>query len=340
MRFRFLSNLRGLTDCFRTGSSVPRVLVFVDKPQWAYHAIANALIKECPPSRMRIDVAFSKSGDVHLRDIYRRYDLIFILGWQLIGSLKNEGLSNRFPFMSLRRAITGIHSHHAWDGFLTTPDKSVSPPAFLIDFLGKFRGVNAVSNRLTELFRKCGLSETAYTPNGVDTELFTPRQHLAIGGPLRVGFAGNDQAKHDRRKGYSEYIINACDSPKISLQAVLWGQGRLPPEAMPAFYNSVDVYLCASASEGFSLSVLEAAGCGRPVVSTRVGGSEDLIVDGENGFLVDRNVEAIRERLLHLAENRALLVQMGLNNRKLVEEFWSWRRRAPAWLAFIEANLP
>ena len=38
---------------------------------------------------------------------------------------------------------------------------------------------------------------------------------------------------------------------------------------MPKFYNKLDIY-CASSSEGFSLSVLEASATGIPVISTKV----------------------------------------------------------------------
>ena len=108
---------------------------------------------------------------------------------------------------------------------------------------------------------------------------------------------------------------------------------------MPLFYNQLDVYLCASSSEGFSLSVLEASACGRPVISTRVGGCEDLIVDGENGFLVDRDIAAFAEKLRFLNNDRTLLARMGHKNREVIETNWSWKVRAKDWLDFIMNNL-
>jgi glycosyltransferase involved in cell wall biosynthesis len=54
-----------------------------------------------------------------------------------------------------------------------------------------------------------------------------------------------------------------------------------------SLYNSCDVWVCGSYSEGFHLPPLEAMACRCPVVSTRVGGPLDIIKPGINGYLVD-----------------------------------------------------
>ena len=60
-----------------------------------------------------------------------------------------------------------------------------------------------------------------------------------------------------------------------------------PQEAIRELYGSCDVWLCGSRAEGFHLPPLEAMACRCPVVSTRVGGSMDVIRPGENGYLYD-----------------------------------------------------
>lgn len=63
---------------------------------------------------------------------------------------------------------------------------------------------------------------------------------------------------------------------------------KLPPQdKLRDIYSSCDVWLCGSRTEGFHLPPAEAMACRTPVVSTRVGGPTDLIVDGVNGVLVD-----------------------------------------------------
>ena len=60
---------------------------------------------------------------------------------------------------------------------------------------------------------------------------------------------------------------------------------------MVEFYHSLDVYVCASRSEGTPNPCLEAAACGLPVITTAVGNMPELIRDGHNGFLVERRPE-------------------------------------------------
>jgi glycosyltransferase involved in cell wall biosynthesis len=313
-----------------------RVLLVCDRPNWAYDAIARALVKHNRDAELELDVFHLKGREDELRAAAAGYDGVFVLGWQLLAEL-NRRVRPRLRFLDRRRTLTGIHSHHSFDGRMTQPDRSVPPPRKLVRHLARFRGVNAVSRRLADLFRDAGL-DVVYTPNGVDTELFRPTSEIAAGGPLQVGFSGS--RKHDWRKGVSEFIEPAAAVPGVELRIAMPGDELyVPLEEMPAFYNSVDVYVCASSSEGFSLSVLEAAATGRPVVSTRVGGCEELIEDGVNGFLVDRDVEAIRDKLVLLRDDRALARAMGAAARRIVEERWSWELRSEAWLDFIRGHL-
>ncbi len=321
-----------------------------DRPNWAYDAIAKALIRYNNDPSISFDVAYIKGGDLPLEELVKDVEFVFVLGWQLIGDLK-EGrygrnlpfldsriVNNLLPFLDPGRVLTGIHSHHAWDKRETQPDRNVLPPRGLVKFLNQFPGVNAVSFRLYNIFKDSGLRNIIYTPNGVDTDLFLPEQEIRLDGPLRVGFSGNK--KHDWRKGITTFIEPACDLPGVDLRLAMPQEGHYVPLAdMHKFYNEIDLYICASSSEGFSLSVLEAAACGRPIISTRVGGSEELIEDGVNGFLIDRNVQAIQEKLKYFLDNRQAVRDMGAANREIVLGKWSWEKRAPAWIEFIRNAL-
>jgi len=70
-------------------------------------------------------------------------------------------------------------------------------------------------------------------------------------------------------------------------------------DSIRAVYASCDVWLCGSYSEGFHLPLLEAMACRCPVVSTRVGGSADIIKSGWNGYIVPvGDAEALANRLV------------------------------------------
>lgn len=72
---------------------------------------------------------------------------------------------------------------------------------------------------------------------------------------------------------------------------------------VPALLRGSDVFVFPSLAEGFALALLEALAVGLPVVATRVGGAEEAITSGENGFLVPPgDPEALAAALIALLD--------------------------------------
>ncbi len=84
-----------------------------------------------------------------------------------------------------------------------------------------------------------------------------------------------------------------------------------------------DVFVLPSLAEGFALALLEAMAAGLPVVATRVGGAEELITPGVNGFLVPpADPEALATALLNvLALEPAVLAAMRAAARRAAARF-------------------
>lgn len=99
---------------------------------------------------------------------------------------------------------------------------------------------------------------------------------------------------------------------------VIWPgfmDGRL---AMRTF----DVFVLPSNYEGFPYVLLEAMAEGLPVVSTRVGGSEEAIANGENGFIVPvGNVQALSESICKLLEDVEMRRRFGQKSLERVQAF-------------------
>ena len=272
------------------------------------------------------------------------YDLVFAMGWTFIIAKKKQLRYRReLTFLDRKKVIAGIHSHRSWDGYASLPDACPSPPEELVEQLSTLKGINVISRRLFHLFRAAGLSNITLTENGVDTDLFTPTRPITVdrSHPLVIGFCGSTNIdKHDYLKGYSQFIAPLRELPNVEVK-VLGGKGKdlVKRQDMPQLFNQIDLYICASASEGFSQSVLEASACGRGVISTRVGGCEDLILEGYNGFFIERDLPAIKSLVTRLEENRPLVQQLGQHNRKQVLERYAWAIQGLAWLKFIKSNL-
>ena len=82
--------------------------------------------------------------------------------------------------------------------------------------------------------------------------------------------------------------------------------------------HAFDVYVHTSRMEALSGAVIEACACSLPCVVTRVGGSPEIITDGHNGYLIDRDDSAaLADRLDHLLRHPELRRRMGVNAREV-----------------------
>ncbi len=167
-------------------------------------------------------------------------------------------------------------------------------------------------------------------PTRVDNEVFRPKSRQVVeqalgivdGAPLLLCCG-----RISREKGW-ELILAAFahflpDHPgsrlcfvgdgedRAALQAAIakrglsrqaWIVGLQSPDAVSDWMNRADLVISGSYREGWPTVVLEALACGKAVVSTRVSGIGDMIMEGENGYIVtSRNprefAEAMRRAL-------------------------------------------
>lgn len=94
-----------------------------------------------------------------------------------------------------------------------------------------------------------------------------------------------------------------------------WGKR----EDMPWILIQSHIVCLPSYREGLPKSLLEAASCGRPIVTTDVPGCREIVHDGDNGLLVEaRNAAALADALAKLLANPELRQQMGQRGRERV----------------------
>jgi glycosyltransferase involved in cell wall biosynthesis len=98
-------------------------------------------------------------------------------------------------------------------------------------------------------------------------------------------------------------------------------------------YGRAWVNLTASASEGWSLTVIEAAMCGTPSAALEVGGLSESIVDGETGFLAG-DTDELAARVREVIEQPELRERLGDAAERRARTF-SWDRSATAFLAVL-----
>jgi glycosyltransferase involved in cell wall biosynthesis len=91
-----------------------------------------------------------------------------------------------------------------------------------------------------------------------------------------------------------------------------------------ALIEGCDVFCLPSHAEGLPLVLLEAMSRGKPVVASAVGGTPELVQDGQTGLLVPPgDVEALREALRRLLDDRELARRLGTAGAQRVRDEFS-----------------
>ncbi|MBK9215040.1 MAG: glycosyltransferase family 4 protein [Chloracidobacterium sp.] len=148
---------------------------------------------------------------------------------------------------------------------------------------------------------------------GFDFEKFRPDAEKRAALRSELGFAVDDfvvgyVGNYAVGKGHFQ-LLDALTKirPDVSNARLLFaGRGTLPglddavaklPVGSVVFagwrdditgvYNAIDVFVQPSLSEAFSQVLVEAMGCGLPVIATDVGGAREVIESGVNGILID-----------------------------------------------------
>jgi glycosyltransferase involved in cell wall biosynthesis len=89
----------------------------------------------------------------------------------------------------------------------------------------------------------------------------------------------------------------------------------------------LDIVCLTSFNEGTPVSLIEAQAANKPIVSTRVGGIADIVVEGETGLLADiQDAEGFSANLLQLVEDEGLRNRLGANSSDHVSSRFSYQR--------------
>lgn len=116
----------------------------------------------------------------------------------------------------------------------------------------------------------------------------------------------------------------AADDPNGSRISFL---GRQPNDMLVDYYRSCDLYVSASIVDGSSVSLLEAMGCGIPVLMSAIPGNLEWVRDGENGMIFPVGaVEDLADKMVFCCRNRAELKKNASAARRLIEEKADWNK--------------
>jgi hypothetical protein len=305
----------------------PKILVVVDVRGWALERTADNVIARLS-GRYDFEKAFNKNAGEKIRA--GNYDLLYIT---YETQFQDAGIEVTIP----ERAVTGVRCHFKWDG----GGRGLPPSPEFLAHLRRFTALNVPSKILYSIFNPLHPA-VFYTPHGVDINIFKPQPGGPFSSPageLVLGWAGS-LTNHPGKRGVEDYLVPAIEElAGVSLKLAAREKKWRTQQEMVAFYKNVDVQICTSRTEGGPHPLLEAAACGVPLISTRVGIAPELIRDGENGFLIERDIAAIRQAVVRLRDDRDLRRSMGKRAREIVAASWNWDIQAQHYISFFNKGL-
>jgi glycosyltransferase involved in cell wall biosynthesis len=90
---------------------------------------------------------------------------------------------------------------------------------------------------------------------------------------------------------------------------------------MNELYKKVHVGILPSYREGLPKSLLEAAACGKPIITTNVTGCRDIVIDGKNGILVNmKDSDELFLAMKKMVQNKKIRLAMGKEGRNFIKK--------------------
>lgn len=347
---------------FGTGGMENGVVNLINKmPAGAYRHIVLALT-EVTEFRQRIaknDVEFISlhKPPGHVLWLYPRLIKLFRELKPAIVHTRNLGTLEVAVAAKAAGVPIRIHGEHGWDiGDVGGSRRKYQWVRKIYQpFVTKYI---VLSNELEEyLLNRVGVPRRKISKicNGVDAEKFYPRElkTALVDSPFSqssgwiVGTVGRMQPVKDQTTLVRAFIRALELAPELVGKArlVMVGDGPLRKDCqdllkaadleeyawLPGERNDVAVimgslncFVLPSLAEGISNTILEAMASGLPVIATDVGGSGELVVDGETGKLVPPDdSDAMARAIVEYAKQPASALRAGQAGRLLVEQQFS-----------------
>lgn len=302
----------------------------------------------------------------HVAEAYSEY-LIRYLGDEFDIQMGYPSLNNPSPLGKNEDDFDLIYPHFDSHWFLTPPEK-YAHKVVNVQFEPGGTKFPTVAACTSEPVHK-SFKHNHHLRFGVDTKLFQPftqpKDDL-----VHVGFMGNIQTP---RRYMKELFmpLGDLDGVKLDIYPATWPMGTRADEienmggqkvvdniedgdkwwsGLPNLYNRMDVYVRCDINPGYQYSLLEAAACGIPIVTTDPGLGKE-VCDAGGGIYVecqDGNWQPevlkelsgrIKEAVKELKDKPMKRITMGQAGREFIEENYTWEMWIPKWREFFKEGL-
>lgn len=334
----------GISDT-RINGELPKVLLVIDAPNWAFDHIADEIIDNLSSKYMfkrvyMTDVdnladVFMLGEDCQIIHIFWRGHIVAYWGDYVQNRIKNLGMTEaefHKKYICGKIISTSVYDHLYLDG----PDSEITPELFNAarSIVTNYTVSSKKLWNIYENLRHLRLHPDKIISDGVNLEKFFPinleRFHNMSGRKIKIGWVGNSKWILGDLKGINTIIkpaIEKLQKEGYDIELVLSDRqnGMIPHYRMKDFYAQIDCYVCASLCEGTPNPVLEAMACGVPIISTDVGVVLECFGDQQQQFILqERNFVILMERLRYLLDHKELFAQLSEENLQSIQK-WDWK---------------
>jgi glycosyltransferase involved in cell wall biosynthesis len=289
------------------------------------------------PKKPGLDLGAYSMIEKIIRD--RQPDVIFLHSSSYIFPVKKATL---FISKKIRIIVRESHANHLktkqnWLGLcisLITAGKVV--------FLSiEYRDV--IKKKLSFLFSE---KRTAVIPNGIDLDVYKPAERFEHES-LNIGMQSRLSENKDHKTLINAFALLLKTYTGIPVKLFIAGDGTCRPQlekqvqdlnigyaviftgmleetSLPAFINSLDIYVHATLGETMSTAIMQVMACRKAIVASNVLGVDNMIQNNETGLLVPvKNAEALCEAVLKLIDNTKLADTLADNACNFAKDNYS-----------------
>lgn len=348
-------------EVFKRNNNKKNIAIIYDIDGWAFSNIAKE-IKKYLSEYYNVDifpVSVFDDNIVKLIFLAEKYDLVHCLWRGLLSLLDNEYIESYINNMGLTKDeflekyfkktnfTTSVYDHKFLDkeNFETTKS-----------FARYAKNYTVSSTILRDIYNELDIDKKPMTviSDGVDITKFKPENlerfelENISNRKIKIGWVGNseftDSEGDNDLKGVRKIIKPTLqelidEGYPIELKFADRKDGYIPHDKMPDYYNSIDIYICASKNEGTPNPVLESMASGVPIVSTDVGIVRDALGEKQKEFILkERTKEDLKAKLVELLEHKEKFKELSEENLKQIED-WTWEKKCYQFRDFFKKNL-
>lgn len=207
-----------------------------------------------------------------------------------------------------------------------------------------------IAEWLKDKVEECSGKTPILIKNPIDTSVYKMKQSIEERNPYTIGvlYHSNElkgfkyayDAIIQLKQMYPELKIKMFGTSKPDFKLPSWIEFTLnaSKEDTVKIYNSVSIFLCATVSEGYGLTGLEAMSCGAVLVSTDYNGVKEYAVNEENALLSPvKNVEALVCNVKKVIEDYNLRKRLSSNGISRAKNF-SWEKAISLFENYIQTS--